>query len=59
MRVNGTQQSAVSLMRPSGYNVSGKNGEFLLNFCQETGATTVQIGLYFTDGNEVCANITR
>jgi hypothetical protein len=58
--VDGSEKSAVPLMRPtSGYIVSGKNAEFQLNFCQETGATQVQVGLYFTNGNAVCSTISR
>jgi len=61
VRVNGTEISGKALIRPSEYSVSadGKTATFTMNFCPGATATTLSIGLYFTGGNEVCAQLTK
>lgn len=61
VRVNGTQTDGSALIRPSEYSTSnaGKNAEFVMNFCPGATATTLSIGLYFTGGNEICAQLNR
>lgn len=57
VRVNGTQEGGENDITPSSYTVSngGKNVEFTINFCPGAGSTRLSIGLYFTNGNEICA----
>jgi len=57
--VNGTERDATLLMNDARYRITnqGKNGEFDLTFCAATNLSSVQVGLYFTNGNEVCANV--
>jgi len=59
--VNGNESSGKGLIRPSEYSVSadGKTATFTVNFCPGATATTLSIGLYFTGGNEVCAQLTK
>lgn len=60
VKVNGQQVDAgLFLMRDAQYKLSNesKNGEFDLTFCTAPGSTQIQIGLYFTKGNEVCHTI--
>jgi hypothetical protein len=61
VRVNGTEVSGKSLIRPSEYSVSAdsKTATFTMNFCPGASATTLSIGLYFVGGNEVCAQFTK
>jgi hypothetical protein len=59
VRVNGTQTDATQLVRPSGYVVNGQNATFDVNFCLPSGATTIQFGLYFTNGNEYCGRVSQ
>jgi hypothetical protein len=61
VRVNGTELSGKGLIRPSEYAVSadGKTATFTMNFCPGAGTTTLSIGLYFTGGNEVCAQLSQ
>lgn len=57
--VDGVKKDATLLMNDSRYRISneGKNGEFDVTFCAGTSLSQVQVGLYFTNGNEVCATI--
>jgi hypothetical protein len=57
VRVAGSTLDATTLMKPSHYTKStdGKSAEFLLHFCSAT--STIQIGLEFTGGNEICGQI--
>ncbi len=61
VRVNGTELGGKGLIRPSEYSVSadGKTATFTMNFCPGAAATTLSIGLYFTGGNEVCAQLNK
>ncbi|AKF82615.1 hypothetical protein SAMN05443572_106445 [Myxococcus fulvus] len=61
VRVNGSQIDGVQTIRPSEYTTSnnGKNAEFTMNFCPGASATTLSIGIYFTNGNEICSQLTR
>lgn len=61
VRVNGSQVDGSSLIRPSEYTTSngGKNAEFTMNFCPGATSTTLSIGLYFTGGNEICAQLNK
>lgn len=61
VRVNGSTVDGDSLIRSSEYSTSngGKNAEFTMNFCVDSTATTLSLGLYFTDGNEICAQVNR
>lgn len=61
VRVNGTELQGDDLIRPSEYSVSadGKTATFTMNFCPGATATGLSIGLYFTGGNEVCAQLTK
>ncbi|MFY2559539.1 hypothetical protein ACN469_18035 [Corallococcus terminator] len=61
VRVNGSTVDGDSLIRSSEYTTSngGKNAEFTMNFCVDSAATTLSLGLYFTDGNEICAQVNR
>jgi hypothetical protein len=61
VRVNGTELGGKDLIRPSEYSVSadGKTATFTMNFCPGATATTLSIGLYFTGGNEVCAQLNK
>ncbi|WP_255203699.1 hypothetical protein [Myxococcus sp. AM011] len=61
VRVNGSTLAGDALIRPSEYTTSngGKNAEFTMNFCPDSAATTLSIGLYFTNGNEICAQLSR
>ncbi|WP_147470075.1 hypothetical protein [Corallococcus sp. AB049A] len=60
--VNGNQEDAVSKMRPSGsgYTVSadGKNATLIVQLCPGN-ISTISIGLYFTGGNETCAQLNK
>src|SRR5690606_6021060 len=59
VRVNGTESDATLLMTNENYRITngGKNGEFNLTFCAATNLSSVDVGLYFTNGNEVCASV--
>ncbi|WP_241758077.1 hypothetical protein [Myxococcus landrumensis] len=59
VKVRGDEESGVGLI--TGYSTSngGKNAEFTVNFCTTPTSTTLSIGLYFTNGNEVCGRLTR
>ncbi|WP_338865135.1 hypothetical protein [Myxococcus stipitatus] len=59
VKVRGEEESGVGLI--TGYSTSngGKNAEFTVNFCTTPTSTTLSIGLYFTNGNEICARLTR
>lgn len=59
VRVNGAESDATLLMTNENYRISneGKNGEFNLTFCGAQSLNSMQVGLYFTNGNEVCANV--
>ncbi|MFY1824953.1 hypothetical protein ACN47A_03505 [Myxococcus fulvus] len=64
VRVNGSTLAGESLIRPSEYTTSngGKTAEFTMNFCPDSSSSTVStlsIGLYFTNGNEICAQLNR
>src|SRR5690606_1617317 len=64
VRVNGVESDATSLMGTSEnrYRITndGKNGEFDLTFCvAQDIENSIQVGLYFTNGNEVCATVTK
>ncbi|WP_254627373.1 hypothetical protein [Myxococcus sp. CA040A] len=61
VRVNGSQLDGIQTIRPSEYSTSngGKNADFTMNFCVDSASTTLSIGLYFTDGNEICAQLNR
>jgi hypothetical protein len=61
VRVNGSEIGGKGLIRPSEYSVSadGKTATFTMNFCPGATATTLSIGVYFTGGNEVCAQLTK
>ena len=61
VRVNGTELGGKGLIRPSEYAVSadGKTATFTMNFCPGATATALSIGLYFTGGNEICAQLTK
>ncbi|MBZ4373514.1 hypothetical protein [Corallococcus sp. AS-1-6] len=58
--VNGSQQDGSPLIRPSGYTPSadGKSATFIMNFCP-AGISTISLGLYFTGGNEICAQLSK
>ncbi|AGC46623.1 hypothetical protein MYSTI_05344 [Myxococcus stipitatus DSM 14675] len=59
VKVRGEEESGVKLI--TGYSTSngGKNAEFTVNFCTTPTSTTLSIGLYFTNGNEICGRLTR
>jgi hypothetical protein len=59
--VNGQPQDGDALIRQSEYNRStdGKTVEFTMNFCPGQNSTTLSIGLYFDNGNEICAQISK
>jgi len=61
VRVNGSEVSGTNLIRPSEYAVSadGKTATFTMNFCPGASATTLSVGIYFTGGNETCAQLTK
>ncbi|WP_342374855.1 hypothetical protein NVS55_26460 [Myxococcus stipitatus] len=61
VRVNGTELDGVGTVAESTYKVSnaGKNAEFVMNFCPGESSTTLSIGVYFTNGNEVCSQLSR
>ncbi len=62
VRVNGSQVDATTLIRPqSGYSVTngGKEAEFLVNFCLANNIGSISIGMYFTGGNEYCAQVSK
>jgi hypothetical protein len=61
VRVNGTEVNGKDLIRPSEYSVSadGKTATFTMNFCPGASATALSVGLYFTGGNETCAQLTK
>lgn len=62
VKTNGDEVVAGTfLMRDAQYKISEdkKNGEFDLTFCAAPGATQIQIGVYFTAGNEVCHTIQK
>jgi hypothetical protein len=61
VRVNGSELDGKGLIRPSEYAVSadGKTATFTMNFCPGATATGLSIGLYFRNGNEVCAQLTK
>ncbi|WP_225413928.1 hypothetical protein [Stigmatella hybrida] len=59
--VNGNPQDGDALIRQSEYTRSsdGKNVDFVMNFCPGQNSTTISIGLYFDNGNEICAQISK
>ncbi|HEX8700772.1 MAG TPA: hypothetical protein VF815_18150 [Myxococcaceae bacterium] len=61
VRVNGSEIPGDPLIRQSEYSVSadGKTATFTMNFCPGATATTLSIGIYFTGGNEVCAQLNK
>jgi hypothetical protein len=61
VRVNGSQVDGTTLIRPSEYSAldGGKRAEFIMNFCPGSAATTLSVGLYFTNGNEICKQLNR
>lgn len=61
VRVNGAEVNGKDLIRPSEYSVStdGKIATFTMNFCPGASATTLSVGIYFTGGNETCAQLTK
>ena len=61
VRVDGEERDATLLMNDSRYRITndGKNGEFDLTFCAAQDLNSVQVGLYFTNGNEVCSSVTN
>ncbi|WP_426730467.1 hypothetical protein [Myxococcus faecalis] len=60
VKVNGTEENGVNLIRPSEYATSqnGKVATFTMNFCPGA-INTLSIGLYFRDGNEICGVIQK
>ncbi|WP_246137659.1 hypothetical protein [Myxococcus llanfairpwllgwyngyllgogerychwyrndrobwllllantysiliogogogochensis] len=60
VRVNGREENGVNLIRPSEYSRSqdGKSASFTMNFCPGD-INSISLGLYFTNGNEICAQIPR
>lgn len=58
--VNGNQQDGASLIRPSEYAVSqnGKVATFTMNFCPGA-ISTISLGLYFSNGNEICSQVSK
>ena len=60
VRVSGDATDGTALIRSSEYSVStdGKIATFTMNFCPGN-LTALSIGLYFTDGNEICAQIAK
>ncbi|WP_254614639.1 hypothetical protein [Myxococcus sp. CA056] len=61
VKVDGATVDGETLILPSQYTTSngGKNAEFTVNFCTTPTSTTLSIGLYFTNGNEICAQLNR
>ncbi|SEU06947.1 hypothetical protein [Stigmatella erecta] len=59
--VNGQPQDGDALIRQSEYTRSsdGKTVDFIMNFCPGQSSTTLSIGLYFDNGNEICAQINK
>ncbi|HLT28968.1 MAG TPA: hypothetical protein VK013_02935, partial [Myxococcaceae bacterium] len=60
VRVDGEERDATLLMNDARYRLSngGKNGEFDLTVCADA-TNSIQVGLYFTSGNEVCSTVSR
>lgn len=58
--VTGNQQDGAALIRPSEYATSqnGKVATFTMNFCPGS-LSTISLGLYFTNGNEICGQISK
>lgn len=58
--VNGNQSDGTALIRPSGYTAAadGRSATFTMNFCPGA-ITTISLGLYFTNGNEICAQLNK
>ncbi|MDC0709017.1 hypothetical protein POL68_11140 [Stigmatella sp. ncwal1] len=61
VRINGSELDGDELIRQSEYSPSAdkKSVEFTMNFCPGNTSTTLSIGLYFTGGNEICAQLNK
>ncbi len=59
--VDGDEVDGDNLIRPSEYTVSqnGKLATFTMNFCPSANINSISLGLFFTNGNEICAQIAR
>jgi hypothetical protein len=59
--VDGDEIAGTSQLRPSDYSVSADRKQATMNmsFCPARGSTTISLGLYFTGGNEICAQINK
>ncbi|NOK19380.1 hypothetical protein [Corallococcus carmarthensis] len=60
VNIDGDPTDGAGLIRPSGYTPSadGKSATMIMNFCPG-GISTISLGLYFTGGNEICAQINK
>jgi len=56
VKTDGSETSATSQIRPmSGYTPNGRAATFKATFCSQTITSNLQVGFYFTNGNEFCA----
>jgi len=65
VKVNGSELNVVDsglLVPNTGYNRNSSNlkdAEFQIYLCQESTATAVTAGFYFTNGNEICGTVSK
>lgn len=60
VNIDGDDTNGPGLIRPSEYSTSqnGKVATFTMNFCPQS-LNSISIGLYFTNGNEICSQISK
>lgn len=60
VNVDGDDSNGAGLIRPSEYAVTqnGKVATFTMNFCPQN-INSISIGLFFTNGNEICSQISK